>query len=110
MKQNILTPVQTINTKKVNSVAQKLEALNRITETVLREFESFTGKESDVFSKTKLNFYEEVKQFEIELISFALDKAHGNQKIAAKMLDLNATTLNSKIKRYGIRPQQDWDL
>ena len=49
------------------------------------------------------DFYENVERFEISLINRALSLADGNQRKAAKMLGLNPTTLNAKIKRYGIR-------
>lgn len=48
------------------------------------------------------DFYENVDRFEIIMIKRALRKAKGNQRKAAKLLGLNATTLNSKIKRYGV--------
>jgi DNA-binding NtrC family response regulator len=50
-----------------------------------------------------VNFYEEVKRFEIDLIRRALDQTAGHQSRAARLLGLNATTLNSKIKTYDIR-------
>ncbi|HBR56627.1 MAG TPA: hypothetical protein DEA22_04020 [Blastocatellia bacterium] len=49
-----------------------------------------------------VNFYEEVKRFEIDLIRRALDQTAGHQSRAARLLGLNATTLNSKIKSYNI--------
>ena len=75
-----------INIKKVNSVTQKLEALNRITEIVLSEFKSIKSNKFEIPDKDKLSFYEEVKRFEIELILFALTQKAGNQREAAKML------------------------
>ncbi len=91
-----------INIKKVNSVTQKLEALNRITEIVLSEFKSIKSNKTVVPDNDLLDFYDEVKRFEIELILFALKRNQGNQRAAAKMLRLNYTTINSKIKRYGL--------
>src|SRR6476661_3977104 len=49
------------------------------------------------------NFYDEVKKFEIDLIRRALDQTGGHQSRAARLLGLNATTLNSKIKSYNIQ-------
>ncbi|MGB7067949.1 MAG: sigma-54 dependent transcriptional regulator [Pyrinomonadaceae bacterium] len=49
-----------------------------------------------------VNFYDEVKKFEIDLIRKALDQTGGHQSRAARLLGLNATTLNSKIKSYNI--------
>ena len=48
------------------------------------------------------DFYDEVRRYEISLIRKALRLARGSQIEAARLLKLNATTLNSKIKRYGI--------
>jgi DNA-binding NtrC family response regulator len=50
-----------------------------------------------------VNFYDEVKRFEIDLIRRALDQTGGHQSRAARLLGLNATTLNSKIKSYNIQ-------
>ncbi|CAN5120339.1 sigma-54 dependent transcriptional regulator [soil metagenome] len=49
-----------------------------------------------------VNFYDEVKKFEIDLIHRALGQTGGHQSRAARLLGLNATTLNSKIKSYNI--------
>jgi DNA-binding NtrC family response regulator len=51
-----------------------------------------------------ISFYDEVQRFEIDLIRTALKASAGNQRRAATLLRLNATTLNSKIKYYNI----DW--
>jgi transcriptional regulator with GAF, ATPase, and Fis domain len=54
-----------------------------------------------------INFYDEVRRFEIDLIRRALEQTGGHQSRAARLLGMNATTLNSKIKTYNIslRPQ-----
>jgi DNA-binding NtrC family response regulator len=49
-----------------------------------------------------LDFYEEVRRFETTLIKQALKYTGGVQIKAAKLLRLNLTTLNTKIKRYDI--------
>ncbi|MEO8041697.1 MAG: sigma-54 dependent transcriptional regulator [Acidobacteriota bacterium] len=54
-----------------------------------------------------VNFYDEVKRFEIDLIRRALDQTGGHQSRAARLLGLNATTLNSKIKTYNIHTRSD---
>jgi len=50
-----------------------------------------------------ISFYDEVSRFEIELIRHALDLTGGHQSKAAKLLGMNNTTLNSKIKVYNIK-------
>ncbi|MGH9900978.1 MAG: helix-turn-helix domain-containing protein [Pyrinomonadaceae bacterium] len=49
-----------------------------------------------------INFYDEVSSFEIELIVRALRETGGQQRRAARLLGLNVSTLNAKIKHYGI--------
>ena len=48
------------------------------------------------------DFYEEVQRYEIDLIRGALQRTHGNQRRAARLLGMKPTTLNCKIKKYGI--------
>jgi len=52
-----------------------------------------------------VNFYDEVRRFEIDLIRRALEQTGGHQSRAARLLGMNATTLNSKIKTYNIDPR-----
>jgi DNA-binding NtrC family response regulator len=44
----------------------------------------------------------EVRQFEITLIQLALRKTHGHQAQAALLLKMHPSTLNEKMKNYGI--------
>src|SRR5215813_12796767 len=53
----------------------------------------------------QISFFEEVSRFEIALIINALERTHGRQVQAARLLDLKVSTLNMKIKRYGIKPR-----
>ena len=50
-----------------------------------------------------VNFYDEVRRYEIDLIRRALEQTSGHQSRAARLLGMNATTLNSKIKTYNIQ-------
>lgn len=61
------------------------------------------GASGDIDIARGVNFYDEVKKFEIDLIRRALDQTGGHQSRAARLLGLNATTLNSKIKTYNIQ-------
>jgi DNA-binding NtrC family response regulator len=58
----------------------------------------------------QINFYEEIKKFEISLITQALEKTGGNQSHAARLLGLNTTTLNSKIQTYKIPKKKSFDV
>lgn len=49
-----------------------------------------------------VNFFDEVRRFEVRLISRALELSGGNQARAARLLGLGTTTLNYKIKVYEI--------
>ena len=61
------------------------------------------GISGDIDIARGVNFYDEVKRFEIDLIRRALEQTGGHQSRAARLLGLNATTLNSKIKTNSIR-------
>jgi transcriptional regulator with GAF, ATPase, and Fis domain len=66
---------------------------------IVRDSEG-TSEEIDI--SHGVNFYNEVRRFETDLIRRALDQTGGHQSRAARLLGLNATTLNSKIKTYNI--------
>lgn len=51
----------------------------------------------------EMSFYDEVRRFEIGLITRALRRAHGKQTAAARLLGLKTTTLNAKMKQYRMR-------
>ncbi len=61
------------------------------------------GMSDDIDIARGVNFYDEVRRFETDLIRRSLDQTGGHQSRAARLLGLNATTLNSKIKSYNIQ-------
>lgn len=63
------------------------------------------GASEDIDISRGVNFYDEVRRFETDLIRRSLDQTGGHQSRAARLLGLNATTLNSKIKSYNIQPR-----
>ncbi len=71
-------------------------------ELALKMMAATVGVSSDIDLARGVNFYDEVKKFEIDLIHRALEQTGGHQSRAARLLGLNATTLNSKIKNYNI--------
>jgi transcriptional regulator with GAF, ATPase, and Fis domain len=75
----------------------RLAALREIALAVLEEVDSLRRPAAN-----KLSLDDEVKRFEMDLIRAALQKAHGNQALAARMLNVKHTTLNAKIRRYKI--------
>ncbi len=64
------------------------------TETIAAREVAFVGNGID--------FFAEVSRFEIQMITQALRLARGSQVKAARLLGLNPTTLNSKIKALNI--------
>ena len=56
------------------------------------------------FDGEGIDFYREVERYEIELIKTALNKCGGNQTRAARLLRMKSTTLNAKMKHYGLNP------
>jgi DNA-binding NtrC family response regulator len=51
----------------------------------------------------QMSFYDEVRRFEIGLITRALRRTQGRQTAAARLLGLKPTTLNAKMKQYQMR-------
>jgi DNA-binding protein Fis len=80
-------------------------SLLREAETLARDkyFTEQSGKLQTFDLVDGLDFYTEVQRFETGLIRLALDQTHGNQAKAAKLLNIRPTTLNTKIKLYGIQ-------
>lgn len=90
---------------RVQRVVDLAEALLMEAETLARD-KAFTDeamrlKPLDIVGG--IDFYQEVQQFETHLIKMALDETSGNQAKAARLLGIKATTLNSKIKLFGIQ-------
>jgi DNA-binding NtrC family response regulator len=88
-----------------------LNNLNNLREAaliLLREVESLTSNQAE--PERKLGLQEEVQRYEIELIRSALQRTRGNQRRAAKLLGVKVTTLNCKIKRYGITASETAEL
>lgn len=54
-----------------------------------------------------LDFNQVVEQFENSLILQALERTQGNKKAAARLLNLNRTTLVEKIKKKGLEVEEE---
>jgi transcriptional regulator with PAS, ATPase and Fis domain len=86
-----------------------LHNLNRVREAalmLLREVESLRKAQQSTVTEN-LGLHEEVQRYETELIRKALHRTGGNQRRAAKLLGVKVTTLNCKIKRFGISSAED---
>jgi transcriptional regulator with GAF, ATPase, and Fis domain len=61
--------------------------------------------EGDSKQGPSISLRDEVQRFEANLIRSALAHTGGRQRRAARLLGMNVSTLNSRIKRYGISRQ-----
>ena len=89
---------------RVRSLLELAHALTREAETLARDKE-FTDRFNQLETldvAQGIDFYGEVERFETGLIKLALEQTGGHQANAARLLRIKATTLNSKIKLYGI--------
>jgi len=94
-------PVPAERLEKIKEMASALldEAATLDHENALSEANAAIGNLSQ---SSRLDFFEEVKSFEMRLIQRALEITGGNQARAARILGLGTTTLNYKIKIYDI--------
>ena len=86
----------------MSSSIQNLDSLREAALTLMREVESLASRQEPQ-TNGRLRLQEEVQRYERELIRQALQRTHGNQRRAAKLLGVKVTTLNCKIKRLGIQ-------
>jgi transcriptional regulator with GAF, ATPase, and Fis domain len=89
----------------------RVQRLADLAHMLLREAETLASDKTFTDESTKLrtlniaegiDFYDEVTRFEISLIRLALERSGRNQAAAARLLHIKPTTLNFKIKLYGI--------
>lgn len=87
--------------EKDRSLNGQVEVLKDLALALLREVETLRRADPpDV--KRGINFYDEIRRFEVDLIRRALARTGGHQTRAARLLGIKLTTLNHKIKRYHI--------
>lgn len=89
---------------RVQRLLDLADSMLRETETLARD-KAFTDESNRVRTlnlSEGIDFYDEVQRFETGLIRLALDQTRGHQARAARLLRIKPTTLNSKIKLYGI--------
>ncbi len=87
----------------------RVQRLADLARTLLREAETLASDKAFTEESNKLrnlsegiDFYDEVVRFETNLIKLALERTGRNQAAAARLLHIKPTTLNFKIKLYGI--------
>lgn len=83
------------------ALENRLEALRVLSNSIVREVEALKKSKNTVMPG-RINLADEVQRFETDLIRCALLRTGGKQRQAARLLNVKVTTLNAKIKRYGI--------
>lgn len=83
-------------------LSDKLDGLRDVTLSLWKEVKSLGATANVSRIEHSIDFYDEVRRFEVNLIERALEQTGGSQTRAAHLLGINLTTLNAKIKRYNI--------
>jgi DNA-binding NtrC family response regulator len=96
------TAHQAVNFLRDRAFESRLSSLRDVAMELLNAVESLKTTSSDSSENRTLRLHEEVRKFETDLICTALVRTGGNQLRAARLLGVKHTTLNAKIKRYGI--------
>ena len=104
-KIHLINNADTAKSPDESSLGHRISALRELTVTLLREVEALGGSTSTEMKRC-INLQEEVRRFEIDLIRYALRQTGGHQVRAARLLGVKVTTLNSKIIRYHIDPDE----
>ncbi len=101
LERETLNPGNSLQSSAV--VENRLEALKVLSNTIVHEIEALKkARGNDLLGK--IDLAAEVQRFEEDLIRCALLRAGGNQRRAARLLGVRTSTLNMKIKRFGISP------
>ena len=104
------TQLRGLPSRKTKS-SERLDRIRDLAASLLDEAESLDHENSlaettatveGLNLKSGVEFFEEVRRFEMKLIARALELTNGNQARAARLLGLGTTTLNYKIKSYGL--------
>ena len=88
-----------------DSSGESILKLRRLIAALMNEVESMEERSiaPPQANSESIDFYEEIKRFEIALIKRALRQTNGHQVLAARLLNLNPTTLHAKIKQYDLK-------
>lgn len=105
-KMRLLSGGDTGSSQEETALGNKVRVLKEIALVLIKELETLGDAQPADVGKRSINLQEEVRRFEIDLIERALRRTGGNQVRAARLLGMKVTTLNSKIIRYGISPDE----
>jgi DNA-binding NtrC family response regulator len=82
-----------------NTYVMKIKFMQELARALTEQVSSLEQpRPLDISQGIKLS--EEMRRYEMEIIQSALRYTGGNQRAAARLLGLKATTLNAKIKHY----------
>jgi DNA-binding protein Fis len=95
----VSTPLNTLNTPEANGEIAASQAAPPLTLELGRYI-------IDLGLAQGFNLMIEVRWFEQGMIERALELTKGNQKRAAELMGLRSSTLNAKIKKYGLNARQ----
>lgn len=94
---------QTTAIQNRQQLTQKIDYLQKMTIALLNEVKSL-GSLKTVEVEKGIKLEEAVSNFEIQLIKRALEQTRGNQKRAARLLNVKYSTFCAKVQRYNIQP------
>lgn len=108
----LLKYVNDTKTHNASELEHRVQQLTLLARALASEIETLqlelaTGRNRDKqldFENEGIDFYSEIERYEIELIKSALSHCDGNQTQAARLLRMKSTTLNAKMKHYGLNP------
>jgi DNA-binding NtrC family response regulator len=108
----LLKYVNDADTHNVSELQHRVQQLTLLAKALATEIESLQAELATDRNRNKqiefdndgIDFYNEVERYEIELIKSALNHCDGNQTRAARLLRMKSTTLNAKMKHYGLNP------
>ena len=86
-------------------VASRIQAVKSLAAILTKEIElleKLTPQLNDFMKNEETSLTKAVAHFESEMIRTALIQTKGHQRKAARLLGTKVTTLNMKMKRYGI--------
>jgi DNA-binding NtrC family response regulator len=108
----VLKYVNDANAQNTSELEQRVQQLTLLAKALASEIETLQAEltidrdrdKQVVLDSDGIDFYREVERYEIELIKSALNRCGGNQTQAARLLRMKSTTLNAKMKHYGLNP------
>ena len=83
------------------TVAERITSLRHNAFALIKEMREL-GSASFTDISNGIDMADEIRRLEIRLIERALEETNGHQVNAARLLGLKVTTLNAKIKRFGL--------